>query len=417
MQPADVHRARRRAGPRSSTDCTTAASSSGGSVLGMQTTAVQPPSAAARAPVSIVSASSRPGSRKCTWMSTRPGATTQPSASSTSAPADGARPGADLGDHAVDDAHVGRPARPFSSTTRPPGAGTTLRQRDLPIRPATTARPCAPRRRSRPVRSRANGSSRRPRRRSRLPRFIGPGCITSVSGLSRAARSAVSPQRAEYSRSVGNRTSAPWPMSLELDAQQIHDVDVGQHIVEVVRHGDRPAVEPRRHQRGRTDERDVATEGAERGDVAARDARVRDVADDRDATPVERRAAVAAQRERVEQRLGRVLVPAVAGVDHAGRGPRRDPVRGAGRADDARRSRRHPSPRSSAPCRAGSRPSSPTTSRPRTSSCRRDEPLRRGLEREARAGRVLVEERHDRLAPQRRHLGDVALGHFDERSR
>ncbi len=42
-------------------------------------------------------------------MSTRPGATTQPSASSTSAPADGARPGADLGDHAVDDAHVGDP--------------------------------------------------------------------------------------------------------------------------------------------------------------------------------------------------------------------------------------------------------------------------------------------------------------------
>ena len=74
----------------------------------------------------------------------------------------------------------------------------------------------------------------------------------------------------------------------------------------------------------------------------------------------------------------------------------------------ARRSRRCPSPRSSARCRAGSRPSSPTTSRPRTSSCRRESRLRRGLEREAGAGRVFVEEGHDGLAPQRGHLRDVA---------
>ena len=76
-------------------------------MFGIATTAVNPPSAAARAPVSIVSASSLPGSRKCTWMSTSPGATTQPSASSTRAPAGASSAGADLGDHAVAHQHVG----------------------------------------------------------------------------------------------------------------------------------------------------------------------------------------------------------------------------------------------------------------------------------------------------------------------
>jgi hypothetical protein len=42
---------------------------------------------------------------------------------------------------------------------------------------------------------------------------------------------------------------------------------------------------------------------------------VADVADDRDAGPVEAGAAVAAEREGVEQRLGGVFVAAVAGVD------------------------------------------------------------------------------------------------------
>ena len=47
--------------PSDSTSSATAALSTGGSVLGMATTAVNPPRAAARAPVSTVSASSAPG--------------------------------------------------------------------------------------------------------------------------------------------------------------------------------------------------------------------------------------------------------------------------------------------------------------------------------------------------------------------
>ena len=49
--------------------------------------------------------------------------------------------------------------------------------------------------------------------------------------------------------------------------------------------------------------------------------RVQDVADDRDAAAVERRAAVAAQGERVEQRLRGVLVAAVARVVRRWRRP------------------------------------------------------------------------------------------------
>ncbi len=47
--------------PRASTSWAVAAQSIAGSVLGMARTAVYPPSAAARAPLSTVSASSRPG--------------------------------------------------------------------------------------------------------------------------------------------------------------------------------------------------------------------------------------------------------------------------------------------------------------------------------------------------------------------
>jgi hypothetical protein len=52
-----------------------------GEVFGMQTTVVKPPAAAAREPVAMVSLCVWPGSRKWTWMSTRPGQATRPAAS------------------------------------------------------------------------------------------------------------------------------------------------------------------------------------------------------------------------------------------------------------------------------------------------------------------------------------------------
>ncbi len=49
-----------------------------GEVFGMQTMVVNPPAAAARAPDAIVSFQPKPGSRRCTWMSIKPGRDDQP---------------------------------------------------------------------------------------------------------------------------------------------------------------------------------------------------------------------------------------------------------------------------------------------------------------------------------------------------
>ena len=58
-----------------------------GLVFGMHTTVVKPPAAAASVPLRISSLCVWPGSRKWTWISTRPGATTRPVASTTVASA------------------------------------------------------------------------------------------------------------------------------------------------------------------------------------------------------------------------------------------------------------------------------------------------------------------------------------------
>src|SRR5664279_3965583 len=65
---------------------TAGASSRTGIVFAIAQTVVKPPAAAARVPVSTVSLCSNPGSRRCVWRSTKPGATTRPAASTTSAP-------------------------------------------------------------------------------------------------------------------------------------------------------------------------------------------------------------------------------------------------------------------------------------------------------------------------------------------
>ena len=80
----------------------------GRAVLGISNTAVTPPSAAARVPVSRSSLCSLPGSRKCTCVSITPGSTCRPLASNTS-PALACRKIADGGDLAVAHADIARP--------------------------------------------------------------------------------------------------------------------------------------------------------------------------------------------------------------------------------------------------------------------------------------------------------------------
>ena len=78
-----------------------------GFVFGMQQTEVNPPAFAAAVPVAIVSLYSKPGSRRCTCMSMRPGTTSLPAASMTCAPfgRDGTR-FAELRDLAVGDEDI-----------------------------------------------------------------------------------------------------------------------------------------------------------------------------------------------------------------------------------------------------------------------------------------------------------------------
>ena len=71
------------------TNSTTSRVAMGGSVLGMQATAVNPPQAAARAPVWMVSLCSWPGSRKWTCMSIQPWLMVFPVASQTRTPSGG----------------------------------------------------------------------------------------------------------------------------------------------------------------------------------------------------------------------------------------------------------------------------------------------------------------------------------------
>ena len=72
--------------PRSSSDSSTEAVSTTGAVFGMATIVAKPPRGGGQLPVAMSSRSSRPGVRRCTWGSTKPGTATRPAASTSSSP-------------------------------------------------------------------------------------------------------------------------------------------------------------------------------------------------------------------------------------------------------------------------------------------------------------------------------------------
>ena len=100
----------------------------------------------------------------------------------------------------------------------------------------------------------------------------------------------------------------------------------GKHGIEIAFDPHALAGERIRQQRARTDERDVDAQHPHPDDVRARDARVLDVADDRDAQSLEV-PGVFAQGHQIEQRLGRVRVRAVARVDDVAVERFREPAR------------------------------------------------------------------------------------------
>ena len=160
------------------------------------------------------------------------------------------------------------------------------------------------------------------------PRFIGPGCITSTRS-SKAGGSF--PREPETMVVLVHRRHECGLGALFLDAQEIDDVERVEHAVEVGSRSDGPAVEGRRQQRSRPDEHDLGSERRHGEHVGSGDAAVADVADDADPQaaqvlrggPTGRRALEQrfADRVAVEERLGRVLMLAVAAVDDAGARP------------------------------------------------------------------------------------------------
>jgi hypothetical protein len=155
---------------------------------------------------------------------------------------------------------------------------------------------------------------------------MGPGCITIASGFALARCDG----RARSASSIRARGEQHLAQPFALDAQHHHDVRPFDGGREVVEHRDAQLLDPVGNHRARPAHAHLGPEPGQQVDVRSRDARVRNVSGDRD-DQVADRALRAANRERVEQGLRRVLVRPVPSVDHARGGVLRDEVRRAAR--------------------------------------------------------------------------------------
>ena len=103
----------------------------------MHATAANPPAAAARVPLAIVSLYSCPGSRRWTWMSMKPGATTRPSASIVSVPAGASSRGPTRATRPAWISTSPGASSPFAgSTTRPFRMQRSIAQASAPLAPS-----------------------------------------------------------------------------------------------------------------------------------------------------------------------------------------------------------------------------------------------------------------------------------------
>ena len=255
------------------------------------------------------------------------------------------------------------------------------------------------------------------------PRTIGPGWVTMASSARRAARRAVRPHPAVYSRRLG--TNDPLPRSACRRRSETTSASA-ERVVEVGRHLDGPALERGRQQAAGCGQGDVGAQGGVGQHLGAGHPAVADVADDEDAQALEaadaellgRRALALGQDlahgEAVEQGLGRVLVPAVAGVDDVGAlDPAGHLVRRPGRgvADDDGVDA-HGLDRLDGVAQALALLHRRAGHGEREHVGR--QPLGRRLEGEPGAGRLLEEERRHHLAAQGRDLGHRAALHLGE---
>ena len=184
-----------------------------------------------------------------------------------------------------------------------------------------------------------------------------------------------------------------------------------------------PQPSDRRQQRAGRHQRDLGAERGEGQHVRAGHSAVLDVADDGDVQPVERRRPSAtAERPRVlgpdrvavEQGLGGVLVPAVAGVDHRGRRSSGRSARARRPSGGGRRRRRRPWRRCVSTVSRRLSPLFTLTTRPTEKVMVSAESRLAAVSNESRV-RVESSKNSDTHgpAPQRRHLRDRAPADLD----
>ena len=142
---------------------------------------------------------------------------------------------------------------------------------------------------------------------------------------------------AEVLRVLVERGEEVGALPLALDAEHHDDVRIAHALIKPGVELGAEGAELGRHEGRRPDQTDGGAERAERVQVRARHAAVEDVAHDGDRQPRDA-PEVSADRQQIEERLGRVLVTAVAGIeDRAAQVPGEEVAGpGGGMADDDR---------------------------------------------------------------------------------
>src|SRR3989442_7930511 len=313
--------------PVAATFSATAALSQTGSVLGMAQMAVYPPSTAAAEPEAMVSSSSRPGSRMCTWVSTKPGATMAPSTSMTSArPGSSPVPTASMRPAAISTSQTAS-ASPAGSTRRPPRSRMSANG-DLLHRPVggTEHEVQQGHPHGDPVGDLVDDD------RALQVRHVGGDLDAPVHragmhddrlGFHELHPAAVEPPEGGV---LPQRRHELLVLALLLHPQQVDDIELRQHPFQVVAHLGSPALDGGRDERRRGDQGHLRPHLGQCRHAGAGNPGGEDVADHAHPQSVDTRE-VLPDRVQVEQGLGRVLVGSVAGIDDAGLHPPGEAVR------------------------------------------------------------------------------------------
>src|SRR5712692_1491231 len=333
MAPAGSTRANPASRARACTNLATEALSQTGRVFGMAMTVVTPPAAAARVPEAMVSFPSSPGSRRCTCRSTNPGRTRRPRQSTTSLTA-----------RSPDDTPCSRTSLilpPSMTTVRTPStrvAGSTTLPPSRKITGHSPGQPDYTAENAFRWRGKLSCSTQAERQSGHADRDAAVHLVHHQAALAvhhlagqlhppvhRAGVQDHGPGRQELQRArvetphagiVARSGDARIRNALLLDAQHHHRVRIAQRVRQ--RAGDLAAqlLHPGWDERAGAGDAHPRAQLGEAVDVGPSNAAVGDVAHDGDHLAREL-AQLLPQSERVEQRLGGVLVRAVARVDHA----------------------------------------------------------------------------------------------------